>query len=138
MQTSLANVIENICILCPKGKYRFIKFSAATTDLYDVKEAMKIASNEMKFGRQTVMFMDEIHRFNKAQQDIFLPHIESGVIIMIGATTENPSFSLNTALLSRCRIVVLEKLTAENLIAILNNALKVLKESLRDTHTEVS
>ena len=82
--------------------------------------------------------MDEIHRFNKTQQDIFLPHIESGTIILIGATTENPSFSLNSALLSRCRVIVLEKLTIENLTTILETAVRKLDGSIHNTHQKVN
>ena len=97
----------------------------------DVKDAINVAANELKFGRRTVMFMDEIHRFNKLQQDIFLPHIEAGTVTLIGATTENPSFSLNSALLSRCRVIVLEKLSVPNLISILNQAVKSLQGSVQ-------
>lgn len=88
----------------------------------DVKEVVKVAKNEAKFDRKTILFMDEVHRFNKLQQDTFLPHIESGVIVMIGATTENPSFSLNSALLSRCRVMVLEKLNSDDVMNILVRA----------------
>lgn len=90
----------------------------------DIKEVVKIAKNEMQMKRKTILFMDEIHRFNKLQQDIFLPHVESGTIILIGATTENPSFSLNNALLSRCRVIVLEKLSVKNITQILMRALE--------------
>ncbi|XP_031786917.1 ATPase WRNIP1-like [Nasonia vitripennis] len=131
-KTSLANVIANTCQHCPGGKYRYVKLSAAMSGISDVKDAITIASNELKFGRRTVMFMDEIHRFNKTQQDTFLPHIESGTIILIGATTENPSFSLNAALLSRCRVIVLEKLTIENLTEILIRAIKAAGGAVHD------
>lgn len=100
----------------------------------DVKEAINVAANELKFGRKTVMFMDEIHRFNKLQQDIFLPHVESGKITLIGATTENPSFSLNSALLSRCRVIILEKLSAQNVVVILKNAVKFLEGQISNFH----
>lgn len=84
---------------------------------------MQIAKNELtSLKRHTLLFMDEIHRFNKLQQDIFLPHIESGTITLIGATTENPSFYLNSALLSRCKVIVLEKLKIEDMISILSRA----------------
>ncbi|XP_012273940.1 ATPase WRNIP1 [Orussus abietinus] len=126
-KTSLANVIANICKQTPKSKQRYVKLSAAMSGVSDVKEAINIATNELKFGRRTVMFMDEIHRFNKLQQDIFLPHVEAGTITLIGATTENPSFSLNSALLSRCRVIVLEKLTTPNLISILKHAVSSLE-----------
>lgn len=90
----------------------------------DVKEVVKVAANDMQYKRQTVLFMDEIHRFNKLQQDTFLPHVESGTIILIGATTENPSFSLNNSLLSRCRVVVMEKLSIDDVLQILKHTLK--------------
>lgn len=89
----------------------------------EVKEVVKIAQNDLKYKKKTVLFMDEIHRFNKLQQDTFLPHIENGTIVLIGATTENPSFSLNNALLSRCRVIVLNKLTKEEVLIILVKAL---------------
>ncbi|XP_051158350.1 ATPase WRNIP1-like [Leptopilina boulardi] len=125
-KTSLANVIAGIC-RNEKQKLRYVKLSAASSGVNDVKEAVSLAANELRFGRRTVMFMDEIHRFNKLQQDIFLPHVESGKITLIGATTENPSFSLNSALLSRCRVIVLEKLSTQNVVVILKNAVKFLK-----------
>ncbi|KAF9409429.1 hypothetical protein HW555_011204 [Spodoptera exigua] len=121
-KTSLANVIANICK--EQNNLRFVKLSATMAGINDVKEVVKIAKNEAQFKRQTVLFMDEIHRFNKLQQDTFLPHVENGTIILIGATTENPSFSLNNALLSRCRVVVMEKLSADDVLKILKHALK--------------
>ncbi|XP_034950353.1 ATPase WRNIP1-like [Chelonus insularis] len=126
-KTSLANIIANKCKGDVKKQLRFVKLSAAVAGVSDVKEATTIAANELKFGRRTIVFMDEIHRFNKLQQDIFLPHVESGTITLIGATTENPSFSLNSALLSRCRVIVLEKLSVENLTDILTRTVKSLK-----------
>ncbi|KAK0084569.1 hypothetical protein PV325_006772 [Microctonus aethiopoides] len=126
-KTSLANVIASICKKSPLGRIRYVKLSAAMVGVAEVKEATKIASNELKFGRRTVIFLDEIHRFNRAQQDIFLPSVESGTITLVGATTENPSFSLNSALLSRCRVIVMEKLTIDNLKNILNRAIADLK-----------
>jgi len=125
-KTSLANIIaEN-----NKGRARFVKMSACTCGVAEVRDVVKQAKNEMNmFKRKTILFMDEVHRFNKAQQDSFLPHIEAGVITFIGATTENPSFSLNAALLSRCRVVALEKLTKEAVMGILNRAL--LEEKLK-------
>lgn len=123
----MANVIANICKTKSNGKLRYVKLSAAVAGVNEVKEVVAIASNELKFNRRTVVFMDEIHRFNKAQQDVFLPHVESGIIRLIGATTENPSFSLNSALLSRCRVIVLEKLNVSNLISILNRAVSSLE-----------
>ena len=130
-KTSLANVIaEN-----NKGRARFVKMSACTCGVAEVRDVVKQAKNEMNmFKRKTILFMDEVHRFNKAQQDSFLPHIEAGVITFIGATTENPSFSLNAALLSRCRVVPLEKLTKEAVLGILNRAL--LQERLKDIRVD--
>lgn len=98
----------------------------------DVKQVVAAAKNEQKFKRKTILFMDEIHRFNKLQQDIFLPHVESGVITLIGATTENPSFSLNSALLSRCRVIILEKLTSENIYDILLRSLAAFEAVILD------
>lgn len=113
---------------------RYVKLSAAMAGVSEVKEVITIASNELKFNRRTVIFMDEIHRFNKAQQDVFLPHVESGTITLIGATTENPSFSLNSALLSRCRVIVLEKLNISNLISILNQAVSSLEGAIHGSN----
>lgn len=103
-------------------KLRYVKLSAAMAGVQDVKEVISIASNHAKYAQRTIVFMDEIHRFNKSQQDVFLPHVESGTITLIGATTENPSFSLNSALLSRCRVIVLHKLSVANLLSILKRA----------------
>lgn len=89
----------------------------------DVKEVVRQAKNDQRFQRKTILFMDEIHRFNKLQQDIFLPHVENGSITLIGATTENPSFSINSALLSRCRVIILEKLSAADMFKILQRSL---------------
>merc|ERR1719432_539483 len=125
-KTSLANIIAE----SNKGRARFVKMSACTCGVAEVREVVKQAKNEMNmFKRKTILFMDEVHRFNKAQQDSFLPHIEAGVITFIGATTENPSFSLNAALLTRCRVVALEKLNKEAVMGILNRAL--LEEKLK-------
>lgn len=103
-------------------KLRYVKLSAAMAGVQEVKEVITVAANHAKFAQQTIVFMDEIHRFNKTQQDVFLPHVESGTITLIGATTENPSFSLNSALLSRCRVIVLHKLSVANLVSILKRA----------------
>ncbi|XP_014473677.1 PREDICTED: ATPase WRNIP1-like [Dinoponera quadriceps] len=121
-KTSLANVIAHRCKNDVGHKLRYVKLSAAMAGVQEVKEVIGIAGNHSKYGQRTIVFMDEIHRFNKTQQDVFLPHVESGVITLIGATTENPSFSLNSALLSRCRVVVLHKLSIANLVSILRRA----------------
>lgn len=122
LQTSLANVVAHICKNDVNRKLRYVKLSAAMAGVQEVKEVISVAANHVKFAQRTIVFMDEIHRFNKMQQDVFLPHVESGTITLIGATTENPSFSLNSALLSRCRVVVLHKLSVANLVSILKRA----------------
>lgn len=120
-KTSLANVIASKT----KSLAKFVKMSACVCGVNEVREVIKQAKNELAmFKRKTILFMDEVHRFNKAQQDSFLPHIESGTIKFIGATTENPSFSLNPALLSRCRVVALEKLSKKAVLGILSRALE--------------
>ncbi|XP_038210793.1 ATPase WRNIP1-like isoform X2 [Zerene cesonia] len=121
-KTSIANVIANVCK--EQSNLRFLKLSATMSGINDVKEVVKVAKNEAQFKRHTVLFMDEIHRFNKLQQDSFLPHVENGTITLIGATTENPSFSLNNALLSRCRVIVLDKLTVDDVTKILERAVE--------------
>ncbi|XP_052860440.1 ATPase WRNIP1-like [Anopheles cruzii] len=121
-KTTLANIIANHC-KNSELQTRFVKLSAAMSGTADVKDAVNKAKNEKKYKRKTILFMDEIHRFNKLQQDIFLPHVEAGTITLIGATTENPSFSLNSALLSRCRVIVLEKHSVESMLRILERAL---------------
>lgn len=117
-KTTLASIIAG------HTKAEFINFSAVTSGIKEIKEVMAQAENSRKMGIRTVMFVDEIHRFNKAQQDAFLPFVEKGSILLIGATTENPSFEINDALLSRCRVFVLKALTEENLVQLLKNALK--------------
>ena len=116
-KTTLANVIANLT------QAEFINFSAVTSGIREIKEIMAQAENLRQLGRRTVLFIDEIHRFNKAQQDAFLPYVEQGSIILIGATTENPSFEVNSALLSRCKVFVLQGLSEENLVALLRRAL---------------
>ena len=101
----------------------FRAISAVMSGLPDVRAALADAERRFAEGRRTVLFVDEVHRFNKAQQDAFLPHIERGVILFVGATTENPSFELNSALLSRCRVHVLEAVSADDIAAALRRAL---------------
>ena len=117
-KTTLARVIAN------HTKAAFIDFSAVTSGIKEIRAVMEQAESNRKFGEKTIVFVDEIHRFNKAQQDAFLPFVEKGSIILIGATTENPSFEVNGALLSRCKVFVLHALTAENLKVLLTRALK--------------
>jgi putative ATPase len=112
-------------IVAETGNFHFTEFSAVTSGVKDVKRVVEEAKLRRKTeGRGTILFVDEIHRFNRSQQDAFLPHIEAGVFILIGATTENPSFEINSALLSRCRVFTLKALTDENIRAIVNHALE--------------
>lgn len=110
-------------IIAQETKARFLSFSAVEGTISKIKKAMKEAEQEREFGNRTIVFVDEIHRFNKAQQDAFLPYVESGSIILIGATTENPSFEVNSALLSRCKVFVLKELMQSDLVQLLKNAL---------------
>ncbi len=116
-KTTLAQIIAN------KTKATFINFSAVTSGIKEIKEVMEQAEKNRQYGEKTILFVDEIHRFNKAQQDAFLPYVEKGSIILIGATTENPSFEVNSALLSRCKVFVLKALEPEELVKLLRNAL---------------
>ena len=116
-KTTLAGIIAH------KTHSRFVNFSAVTSGIKEIKEVMAQAENSRRMGIRTLVFVDEIHRFNKAQQDAFLPYVEKGSIILIGATTENPSFEINGALLSRCRVFVLQGLTQENVKELLERAL---------------
>lgn len=126
-KTTLAHIIWSHCNQ-EKDKFRFVKLSACTSGINDVKEVVKQAKTQRDtFKKRTILFMDEIHRFNKLQQDAFLPHVENGTIVLIGATTENPSFSLNSALLSRTRVFVLEKLASDDIVQILRRALAKFK-----------
>lgn len=117
-KTTLANVIAT------KTKSNFIKFSAVISGIREIKDVMAKAEKLHDMGERTIVFIDEIHRFNKAQQDAFLPFVERGSIILIGATTENPSFELNGALLSRCKVFVLKPITESDMINLLKNALQ--------------
>ena len=116
-KTTLANVVANAT------KASFVNFSAVTSGIKEIKEIMSNAEKGRQLGVRTVLFIDEIHRFNKAQQDAFLPFVEQGSIVLIGATTENPSFEVNSALLSRCKVFVLKGLTEDNLVELLKRAL---------------
>ncbi len=117
-KTTLASIIAG------KTKSEFINFSAVTSGIKEIKEVMNRAEQSRRVGLRTVLFVDEIHRFNKAQQDAFLPYVERGSIILIGATTENPSFEINAALLSRCRVFVLKALEEKDLVKLLRHALE--------------
>ncbi|XP_066862952.1 ATPase WRNIP1 isoform X8 [Kogia breviceps] len=123
-KTTLAHIIANNS---KKHSVRFVTLSATSAKTTDVRDVIKQAQNEKRFfKRKTILFIDEIHRFNKCQQDTFLPHVECGTITLIGATTENPSFQINAALLSRCRVIVLEKLPVEAVVAVLMRAINSL------------
>lgn len=116
-KTTLARIIANTT------KATFIDFSAVTSGIKEIRSVMQKAEENRRYGEKTIVFVDEIHRFNKAQQDAFLPFVEKGSIILIGATTENPSFEVNSALLSRCKVFVLQELKTAELVQLLTRAL---------------
>lgn len=133
-KTTLARIIAE------KTRAEFVEYSAVNSTIKEIKEVMARAEDNRRMGIRTVLFADEIHRFNKAQQDAFLPFVEKGSIILIGATTENPSFEINSALLSRCKVFILKALEEEDLTELLRYALKSpkglgnMKISIEDTH----
>jgi len=116
----------------------FIEFSAVLAGIKEIKQVMADAERARQYGTRTIVFIDEIHRFNKAQQDAFLPHVEKGNIRLIGATTENPSFEINAALLSRCRVYVLQPLTEEQIVLLLRRALVDQERGLGEMHLSAS
>src|ERR1041385_665393 len=116
-KTTLAQIIAHVT------KAEFIEFSAVLSGIKEIKQVMDDAEKARAYGTRTILFTDEIHRFNRAQQDAFLPHVERGNIRLIGATTENPSFEINGALLSRCRVYILNQLTEEQVVTLLRRAL---------------
>ena len=116
-KTTLAQIIARMT------KAEFVEFSAVLTGIKEIKQVMADAERAKQYGTRTIVFIDEIHRFNKAQQDAFLPHVEKGNIRLIGATTENPSFEIISALLSRSRVYVLKPLTEEQIVELLKRAL---------------
>ena len=122
-KTTLARIIAR------EVEAEFVELSAVTSGKKDVEKVIEHARQNWNLGLRTVLFVDEIHRFNKAQQDAFLPHVESGLITLIGATTENPSFEVITPLLSRTRVLVLQPLSKDEIIKILKRALKLLKKT---------
>ncbi|WP_395322166.1 replication-associated recombination protein A [Levilactobacillus parabrevis] len=117
-KTTLAEIIAR------KTQSSFLSFSAVDSSISKIKKIMKQAELDREIGQRTMVFVDEIHRFNKAQQDAFLPYVERGSIILIGATTENPSFEINSALLSRCKVFVLKALKQDDIVTLLKNALR--------------
>ncbi|HEX3105543.1 MAG TPA: replication-associated recombination protein A, partial [Terriglobales bacterium] len=116
-KTTLAKIIASVT------RAEFIEFSAVLSGIKEIKQVMSEAERARQYGTRTIVFVDEIHRFNKAQQDAFLPHVEKGNIRLIGATTENPSFEIISALLSRSRVYVLKPLTEEQIVLLLRRAL---------------
>lgn len=127
-KTTLAHIIARLT------KADFIEFSAVLSGIKEIKQVMADAERARQYGTRTIVFVDEIHRFNKAQQDAFLPHVEKGNIRLIGATTENPSFEIISALLSRSRVYVLNPLTEQQIIEILTRALADEERGLADQH----
>lgn len=133
-KTTLARIIAE------QTKAEFVEFSAVTSGIKEIKDVMAQAEQNRKRGIRTLLFADEIHRFNKAQQDAFLPFVEKGSIILVGATTENPSFEINSALLSRCKVFILKALEEQDLTELLQHALKSPKGlgnmqiSIEDSH----
>lgn len=116
-KTTLARIIARMT------QASFVDFSAVTSGIKEIKDVMRQAELDRMSGKRTIVFVDEIHRFNKAQQDAFLPYVEKGSIILIGATTENPSFEINSALLSRCKVFVLKALSCKDIEKLLGHAL---------------
>jgi len=127
-KTTLAKIIAHVT------QASFIEFSAVMSGIKEIKNVMVEAEKAAGFGSRTILFIDEIHRFNKAQQDAFLPYVERGTIRLIGATTENPSFEINAALLSRCRVYTLVALTEPQILALMRNALTDEKRGLGTMH----
>ncbi len=129
-KTTLANIIAGMT------HAEFVQFSAVLTGIKEIKQVMADAERARQYGTRTIVFVDEVHRFNKAQQDAFLPYVEKGSIRLIGATTENPSFEVISALLSRSRVYVLQALTAEQIVLLLRRALEDTERGLGDLHLE--
>jgi putative ATPase len=131
-KTTLAKIIASVT------KAEFIEFSAVLAGVKEIKQVMADADRARQYGTRTIVFVDEIHRFNKAQQDAFLPHVEKGSIRLIGATTENPSFEIISALLSRSRVYVLKQLTGEQIVVLLRRALVDTERGLGPLRLEAS
>ncbi|MCR5268482.1 MAG: replication-associated recombination protein A [Lachnospiraceae bacterium] len=130
-KTTLARIIAK------STNAKFVEFSAVTSGIKEVKEVMKQAEENRMLGIRTLLFTDEIHRFNKAQQDAFLPYVEKGSIVLVGATTENPSFEINSALLSRCKVFILKALEEPDLYELLKHAL-TSEKGLGNTQVSIS
>jgi putative ATPase len=131
-KTTLAKIIATLT------KAEFIEFSAVLAGIKEIKQVMADAERARQYGTRTIVFIDEIHRFNKAQQDAFLPHVEKGNIRLIGATTENPSFEINSALLSRCRVYVLKPLTEDQIVLLLKRAIADRERGLGEMNLSAS
>jgi putative ATPase len=131
-KTTLAKIIASMT------RADFIEFSAVLVGIKEIKQVMADAERAKQYGTRTIVFIDEIHRFNKAQQDAFLPHVEKGNIRLIGATTENPSFEIISALLSRSRVYVLKPLTEEQIVLLLRRALEDKERGLGEMHLSAS
>ena len=131
-KTTLASIIAR------RTKSEFVRFSAVLAGIREIKDTMAAAERQRQFGRRTVLFIDEIHRFNKAQQDAFLPYVERGDIILIGATTENPSYEVNSALLSRAKTYMLSPLSTDEIITLLERALKDAKRGFGGEPIEIA
>src|ERR1700758_1289391 len=131
-KTTLAKIIAGMT------RAEFIEFSAVLAGIKEIKQVMADAERARQYGTRTIVFVDEIHRFNKAQQDAFLPHVEKGSIRLIGATTENPSFEINSALLSRCRVYVLKPLTEDEIVTLLQRALTDQERGLGEKNLSAS
>ena len=131
-KTTLAKIIAHVT------QAEFIEFSAVLSGIKEIKQVMAEAEKARQYGTRTILFIDEIHRFNRAQQDAFLPHVEHGNIRLIGATTENPSFEINGALLSRCRVYILKPLTEEQIVLLLRRALTDTERGLGKMNLQAS
>ena len=131
-KTTLASIIAH------STRSHFVAFSAVLSGVKEIRQVVQEAEEHKARGRRTILFVDEIHRFNKAQQDAFLPHVERGTIILIGATTENPSFEVNSALLSRCKVLTLRSLTEEEIGRILNRVLSDEDKGLGELRVELA
>ena len=125
-------------IIARRTKSDFVRFSAVLAGIKEIKEVMAAAEKVRQYGRRTVLFVDEIHRFNKAQQDAFLPYVERGDIVLIGATTENPSFEIISALLSRAKVYMLSALSTDEILSLLRRALEDEKRGLGAEHAEIA
>lgn len=130
-KTTLARIVAEA------SKADFVEFSAVLSGVKEIREVIKAAKDSLRFGRKTVLFVDEIHRFNKSQQDAFLHSVEDGTITLIGATTENPSFEVNAPLLSRCKVLVLESLSDESIKKILRDALSDRERGMGSFKAEI-